>query len=150
MIVAGWCVVTSCYFVSLFLASWLYTSVTGWPTDVHRDVSGLVLGIVMVVAPYVIGGIYVRKTVRSRKSKAALWISLVPAVMEKVLVLLIGSWFVILGGSPVTLTNILMFVSAEAIPYFTVPYLLTFPLSVFVTLATAKAIGGGNRAVIGE
>lgn len=139
MIVAGWFVVTSSYFVTLFLASWLYTWITGWPTDVHRDVSGLVLGIMMVVVPYVIGGIYAGKTGRTRMSKAALWISLVPAVMEKALILLFGAWFVILGGRPVTLSNILMFVSAEALPYFTVPYLLTFPLSVLVTVVSAKA-----------
>ncbi|MGI6187041.1 MAG: hypothetical protein ACOYIL_11210, partial [Brevibacillus sp.] len=58
MIKNGWYVITGSYFVTLFLASWMYTAITKLPIDQHRDVSGLVLGSVMVVIPYIVGGLY--------------------------------------------------------------------------------------------
>lgn len=141
MIIAGWCVITGAYFVTLLLSSWIYTAITGWPTDQHRDVSGLVLGIVMVVVPYLVGGIYAGiAATRQSAGKAALWASLIPSLAEKAFVLAIGSLFVALGGSPINWPNIFMSVRAEAIPYFTPAYLLTFPLSMLASIITATIV----------
>lgn len=69
-----------------------------------------------------------------------MWIGILPAIAEKVLIFLIGSCYVIMEGSPVTWENVMMFVSAEAVPYYTNAYLLTFPLSVLVCVATAACV----------
>lgn len=65
---------------------------------------------------------------------------MVPAISEKVLIFLIGACFVVVEGNRVTWENVMMFVSAEAVPYFTNVYLLTFPLSVLVSVAAAACI----------
>lgn len=65
---------------------------------------------------------------------------MVPAISEKVLIFLIGTCFVVVEGNRVTWENVMMFVSAEAVPYFTNAYLLTFPLSVLVSVAAAACI----------
>lgn len=139
----GWFVITGSYFVVLLCSSWLYTGITGLPIDQHRNVSGLVLGSVMVVLPYVIGGLFAARSQEHPIEKAAFWMSLVPALSEKVLIFLIGALFVATGGDGggdgiVTWKAVMMFVSAEAVPYFTNLYLLTFPLSVLVCIGTAK------------
>jgi hypothetical protein len=136
----GWYVITGSYFVTLFLASWMYTAITKLPIDQHRDVSGLVLGSVMVVIPYIVGGLYAGIAHKRGATRAAVWIGILPAIAEKVLIFLIGSCYVIMEGSPITWENVMMFVSAEAVPYYTNAYLLTFPLSVLVCVATAACV----------
>ncbi|MGC5327352.1 hypothetical protein [Brevibacillus sp. SYSU BS000544] len=145
----GWFVITVSYFVVLFCSSWTYMGIIGLPIDQHRDVSGLVLGSVMVVVPYVIGGLFAARSQEYPIEKAAFWMSLVPALSEKILIFLIGAFFVATGGDGggdgiVTWKAVMMFVSAEAVPYFTNMYLLTFPLSVLVCVGTAKLFNRKN------
>lgn len=140
MIKNGWYVITGSYFVTLFLTSWMYTAITKLPIDRYRDISGLVIGSVMVVIPYLVGGLYAGISHKRGAARAAVWISMVPAISEKVLIFLIGACFVVVEGNRVTWENVMMFVSAEAVPYFTNVYLLTFPLSVLVSVAAAACI----------
>jgi hypothetical protein len=50
----GWGVVTAAYYLTLFVAAQTYIAITGIPIDHERHISGLVLGMVMLVVPYVI------------------------------------------------------------------------------------------------
>lgn len=145
MIKAGWFVITGSYFVTLLITSMTYTAVTNLPIDHHRDISGLIIGTVMVIIPYIIGGIFAGISQKTATERAAFWMSIVPAISEKILIFLLGALFVAGGGDGggdkiVNWDNVMLFVSAEAIPYFTNSYLLTFPLSVLISVATAKCL----------
>jgi len=74
----------------------------------------------MVVIPYIVGGLYAGIAHKRGATRAAVWIGILPAIAEKVLIFLIGSCYVIMEGSPITWENVMMFVSAEAVPYYTV------------------------------
>lgn len=143
VIQAGWYIITGSYFIVLLISSWTYTVITDLPIDHHRNLSGLAIGTVMVLIPYIIGGLYARKFEGRTKGKAAFWMSLVPAVCEKLFIFLIGALFVASGGDGggdgiVNWSNVMQFVGAEALPYFTNLYLLTIPVSVLICVVTAK------------
>lgn len=145
IIYVGWTLITGTYFITLLFASWAYMALTGLPIDHSRNISGLVIGTFMVVLPYLIGGYFVGKTVKQDVSKIAIWVGIVPSLSEKVLIYFIAALFVSAGGDGggdgiVNYTNVMGFASAEAVPYFRTPYLLTFPISILVCLVTSKLI----------
>lgn len=140
MIKAGWWIITGSYFITLFISSWTYTAITNLPIDRNREISGLIIGAVMVIIPYIVGGLYAGISHKREAVRAVIWISIVPAILEKVLIFVIGACYVAIEGNIVNWENTMMFVSAEAVPYFTNFYLLTFPLSVLVSVVAAKCI----------
>lgn len=155
MIVNGWCVITISYFLTLLLSSWIYRAITSLPIDQERDISGFVLGTIMVAIPYVIGGLFAARAKELPIVKTAFWMSIVPSIAERILIFLLGAFFVATGGDGggdgvVTYDAVMMFVSAEAVPYFTTHYLLTFPLSVIVCVGTGKLFNGITSSLHGR
>jgi hypothetical protein len=138
----GWGVVTAAYYLTLFVAARTYIAITGIPIDHERHISGFVLGTVMLIVPYVIGGLYAAREF-PRSSRDAFWVSVVPAVGEKVCVFLIGALFVAGGGAGggngiVTWDSVIMFITAEALPYFTPLYMAASVISPLVCILTAQ------------
>ncbi len=149
--VPGWFVVTAVYFLTLYGAATSYTAITNIPIDHQRDQSGLVLGMFVVTVPYLVGGIYAA-IADSRSIRSAFWVSIVPAISEKILVLLIGAAFVAGGGDGggdgiVTWESVIGFIRAEAIPYFTPFYIVAGSVfSVLVCIGSA-VLTGKRRSV---
>lgn len=135
--------VTCAYFFTLIPAISLYGLVFQLPPDRHRDISGSFIGTLMAIIPYMLAGLYVSlNTIRPLRD--AFWIGLIPAIGEKLGVYLIGAVFVAGGGDGggdgiVTIRNVMAFVNAEALPYYTYTYLwLGSIASVCACMLTAK------------
>ncbi|MED0756017.1 hypothetical protein P4S93_02525 [Aneurinibacillus thermoaerophilus] len=132
----GWLMITLCYFTVFLMATTLYGLITGLPIDRYRIYSGTYLGILLIIVPYFLTGIYARMFF-SHPVKSAFWLSVVPVVCEKVLIYFIGAVLLAAGGdgdtSGVTVMN---FIEAEAAPYFTPVYVilgfLSIPFSMWI------------------
>jgi hypothetical protein len=139
----GWMTVTCTYFLTLYAAFALYGLVFQLPPDHRRSLSGPFIGTFMVIVPYMLAGLYVSLN-SSRPLRDAFWISLVPAISEKLGIYLIGAVFVAGGGDGggdgiVKIRNVMMFAGAEALPYYTYTYLsLGTIVSVCACMITAK------------
>ncbi|WP_159887361.1 hypothetical protein [Paenibacillus puerhi] len=92
----GWFVITATYFVVYFSAGQLFASIAGLPSDRNTNISGLFMGACVIVFPYVRGGIYANRILKT--SSGAFWVSFVPVVCEKILLLLIGTLAVMGNG----------------------------------------------------
>jgi hypothetical protein len=128
---------TFLYFISFFLAARIFTYITHTPIDLGRKASGPVIGICLVIIPYIFNGLYCRK-VFSNPFKGALITSLILVVSERILIYLIG-FLLVLNGGDGSMNGIttLMFIQGEAAPYFTTPYIVmgifSICISVFVS-----------------
>jgi undecaprenyl pyrophosphate phosphatase UppP len=131
----GWILVTFLYFLTLFITGNALMNGNGVPTQLKLfNQTQLIMGIALIVIPYVVVGVYSRKFFK-KNFRRTLCVSLVPVMMERLLILTIGSFLVTNGGDG-TMEGIstLMFIQGEAIPYFTVPYFVCGLVSVFITI----------------
>lgn len=144
---SGWVVITLAYVSTLYFVGNLYSWLSGLPLDHQRSLSGLVIGSAMATIPYMIGGLFIKTSGKDRAEIPAIWTSVVPAIGEKILIFLIGAFFVASGGDGsgdgvVTWSSVSQFVQAEALPYYTPTYLSTIPLSVLACVATVRLAAG--------
>ncbi len=140
---SGWVVITLSYLSTLYFVVNLYSWLSGFPLDHHRNISGWVIGSAMATLPYVIGGLFIKTSRYERAEIPAIWTSIVPAIGEKILIFLIGALFVASGGDGggdgvVSWSSVSKFVRAEALPYYTLTYLCTVPLSVLCCVVTVR------------
>ena len=95
---SGWVVITLAYVSTLYFVGNLYSWLSGLPLDHQRSLSGLVIGSAMATIPYMIGGLFIKTSGKDRAEIPAIWTSVVPAIGEKILIFLIGAFFVASGG----------------------------------------------------
>jgi len=150
-LLGGWVLITLTYFLTLAATFTLYPILIHEPTDYNWNVSGTFIGIPLVIVPYVIAGLYVRSTFVERRA-AAVWVSLIPMVGERLLIYFIGRLFVLSGGDG-TMSGIttMTFIRGEAAPYYTYTYILCGFVSVAVCMIAAayspqRIVTGGDRS----
>ncbi|HEU4965499.1 MAG TPA: hypothetical protein VFV52_16865 [Bacilli bacterium] len=120
-IIAGWILVFLVYVVTLFVACQSYMALYHLPIDHKWDQSGLYIGSWLVIVPYVVAGFYARASL-VKPLTGAFWVSLVPIVMEKLLIFGIGYLFVV--GEPLyEMRDVMGFIRGEAAPYYTPLYI---------------------------
>jgi hypothetical protein len=134
-VLVGWVLVTFVYFITLLVSANVVSIGKGMSTQTELfERSQLVIGIALIVVPYVIAGLYSRRVLKNSLSKT-LAISIVPVIMERVLILSIGTYFVASGGDgSMNGINLMMFIQGEAAPYFTVPYIICGVFSILITI----------------
>ncbi len=138
-IAAGWAGTTIVYFLTLSASGAMYMLIFNEPPDRNWDRSGLVMGVAMLIMPYVIAGFYARLVFPDHPRTGAFWVSLVPVVGERVCIYGIGHFLALAGGdgSMEGITT-MMFIRGEAAPYFTIPYIVGGVSSIALCMAIAS------------
>lgn len=138
-ILLGWILIGSVYIVTLFIFSNFSYNGNGIPTDkVKFNQVQLILGVVLVIIPYVIGGMYARYMFKGNLEKS-LSIGLIPVIVERTLILVIGYFLVSSGGDgSMNGLSTLSFIQGEAAPYFTLLYIWAGLLSVLLVISISK------------
>jgi hypothetical protein len=136
--VGGWMVATSCYFLTLFSMFILYPLLFNEPVDHNWDLSGTFIGIPLIIIPYLIAGLYVKKAF-ANKWFGALWVSIIPVVSERLLIYLVG-YLLVLGGGDGSMKAIttMMFIRGEAAPFYTYTYIFCGIFSILICIITAS------------
>jgi hypothetical protein len=142
-IIVGWFIVTSTYIVTLALAHLLYRVIFQTPAGLDWATSGTFIGFFMLTIPYIVAGFFVRKSAH-QKIKTAIWVSVIPFISEKLLLLWIGSLFVRSKNSSIgAMTNFEFLRGDGGLPYFTVSYMVlgvfSILLCIFVATNTKRA-----------
>lgn len=120
------------------LSAFIFTAITHQPVDLARDRSGIVMGVCLVIIPYIFNGFLSRKLF-SNPFKGALVTSLILVIGERLLIYLIGLYFVLSGGEgPMDNRPVMLFIQGEAAPYFTLPYIMMGLLSVGICVFVAS------------
>jgi hypothetical protein len=81
VIFIGWVIITLTYFLTLAFSHILYRFVFQTPADFNWNTSGTFIGIFMLTVPYIVGGLFVRKTTIKPMLKA-FWVSIVPTLSK--------------------------------------------------------------------
>jgi hypothetical protein len=136
-IVIGWVVITMTYLITFTFSHLLYRLLFQIPADHNWTTSGIFMGIFMLTIPYIIGGKFVRKTT-IKPIKTAIWVSVVPAFSEKLLLLWIGAAFVITDPSIGATTSMSFLRGDGGLPFFTVPYMALSVLSISICIFVAS------------
>lgn len=137
-ILAGWILITFSYFVTFYYGVRAFYRITSTPIDLMRYESGLFLGSFLISIPYILGGLYARM-LSENPTREAFWISIVPAISEKLLIYLIGLWFYSSGGDgSIAGLTVMDFIQAEAAPYYTITYVIMSIVSVVITVFIAR------------
>ena len=115
------------YCLSLMMAFFLYNLFFDLPADHNRVVSGIFIGLFVMILPYVLLGIYINVIHVDRPLRASLCIGLFAILCERISIYFIG-WSLVRGGvvgwSNETMLSPINFVHAEALPYFTPAYII--------------------------
>lgn len=136
-IIAGWFIVTFTYLVTLASSHILYRMLFQTPADLDWGTSGIFIGFFMLTIPYIVAGFFVRKSA-NQKIKTALWVSVIPFISEKLLLLWIGSLFVRSNNSSIgAITNFEFLRGDGGLPYFTVSYMVLGVLSILLCIFVA-------------
>lgn len=135
--IGGWMVTTSSYFLTLFSMSILFPLLFRQPVDHNWDLSGIFIGTPLIIIPYLIAGLYVKK-VFAKKSSGALWVSIIPVLSERLLIYIIG-YLLVLGGGDGSMKDIstMMFIRGEAAPFYSYTYIFCGILSILICVITA-------------
>jgi hypothetical protein len=137
-IIASCILTTIVYFVTFVLVGLIFTAIVHQPIDLARDSSGTVIGVCLIILPYIFNGFLSRKLF-SNPIKGALITSLIIVIFERLVIYLIGLFFVLHGGErPTDNRSVLQFVQAEAAPFFTLPYILMGIVSVCISVFIAS------------
>ncbi|WP_169083925.1 hypothetical protein [Paenibacillus sp. PL91] len=137
-IVAGWMVITFSYFLTMYAMFTLYRAIFKEPIDYNWDLSGTFAGIPLLIIPYLLAGVYTSKVFVNKRS-AALWVSIIPVLCERLLIYLIG-YLLVLGGGDGSMNGIttMMFIRGEAAPYYTHTYIICGVISVLICMIVAS------------
>lgn len=115
------------YCITLFVAFILYNLFFDLPPDHNRAVSGIFIGLFVMIIPYVLLGIYMNVINIDSPLSASLLIGLFVILSERLSIYFIG-WSFVRGGadgwSYETIVSPINFVHAEALPYFTPTYII--------------------------
>jgi hypothetical protein len=134
-VLTGWVLITIVYFLVLIIGGASPMFVNGIPVEYTLfNTTQLIMGISLIVIPYIAAGIYCRIFFRENIKKT-LMVSFVPILMERVLIYLIGFLLVTNGGEGTTEgIHTLRFIQGEAAPYFTMSYVLCGLVSLMITI----------------
>ena len=105
------------YCLSLMIAFFLYNLFFDLPADHNRLVSGIFIGLFVMILPYVLLGIYINGIHVDSPLRASLFIGLFVILCERISIYFIG-WGLVRGGvvgwSNDTMLSPINFVHAEA------------------------------------
>jgi hypothetical protein len=136
VIFMGWIIITMTYLLTLAFSHILYRLLFQTPADHNWNSSGTFIGLFMLTVPYIVGGLFVRKTT-IKPIITAFWISIVPTLSEKSLLLWIGAAFVNIEPVIGATTSITFLRGDGGLPFFTVPYMVLSVLSIFICIFVA-------------
>ncbi|MEK3911804.1 hypothetical protein [Paenibacillus sp. FSL H7-0331] len=137
-IVGGWLVTTFGYFLTLFAMVTLYSILFKQPADYNWDLSGTFIGVPLIIVPYLLAGLYVKRSFVKKRS-GALWVSIIPVISERLLIYLIGYLLILVGGDgSINGITTMMFIRGEAAPYYTYTYMICGVFSIWVCMITAS------------
>jgi hypothetical protein len=136
VIFVGWVIITMTYLLTLASSHIIYRFLFQTPADHNWNTSGTFIGIFMLTVPYIVGGLFVRKTT-IKPIITAFWVSIVPALSEKFLLLWIGAAFVNTDPSIGATTSMAFLRGDGGLPFFTVPYMTLSVLSVCICIFVA-------------
>lgn len=120
-------VTAMCYFISIMVGSFFYNIIFDIPFDRNRVISGIFIGSFVTIIPYVLLGIYISLICQNKPLKNSIFIGLFVILSERLSLFLIGFNFVSAGTDGWTYERLLSpinFVYAEALPYFTLFYII--------------------------
>lgn len=136
MIFQGWFFVTLTYVITLVLSATVGALLKpdNDPAFFQNFVGGF-----LIIVPYVIAGIFVSGKF-SNPSKSALLISIVPVLGERLIIFLIGTYYVSERFLPGwNMYTVMMFIQAKTPAfYFTVPYIILGFISILITIVVAN------------
>ena len=115
------------YCLSLMVAFFLYNIIFDLPADINRAVSGIFIGLFIMILPYVLLGIYINVINKNSPLRASFLIGLFVILAERLSIYFIGWSFVrggVVGWSNENMLSPINFVHAEALPYFTLSYII--------------------------
>lgn len=116
-----------CYYISLMVAFGLYNIIFDLPSDRNRAVSGIFIGLFVIIIPYVLLGIFMNVINKNSPIRASFLNGLLVILSERLSIYFIGWTFVSTGTDSWSYDNIISpinFVSSEALPYFTPFYII--------------------------
>jgi hypothetical protein len=151
--ITGWIIVTIFYFVTLYLS--LRTGFLLFPFQKHMGGGYYIVleenktylryfvSLIMIVIPYLIVGIYIKK--RNFTKVDALWISVIPVVGERLLILILGS---ILASEHLykwDLSSIVPFIQIKTPAiYFSYAYFFSGVISILIAVAFTRKHSAKN------
>jgi hypothetical protein len=120
------------------LSAKIFTFITKEPIDLAAKTTGTIIGICLIIIPYIFNGYYCRK-VFSNPFKGSLITSIILVISERALIYLIGLKLFLSGGDgSVQGITTMIFIQGEAAPYFTLPYIIMGICSVCISVVVAS------------
>lgn len=136
LLLKGWILVVVTYFVTFLVSANLGALLKpeNHPSFLQNFVGGF-----MIIVPYLVSGIYARKAF-DNPIKGVLWLSIVPVISERVLIFLIGTYYVdqryLPGWNASTVIHFIQ-VKTPAF-YFSIPYITLGLASILISVTIAN------------
>lgn len=144
----GWVIIIATYFVTLLLSANIggllfptFDHLGGNSYQVNKQNASffqLFVALMMVIFPYVVGGFYTKKFLPEVK-QGAVWVSLIPVLAERMIIFLLGLYFVPQRFSNWNLNTVVPFIQWKTPAfYFNYMYIIAGLVSVMICIVVAN------------
>ncbi len=138
----GWFTITITYLLSFIVYTTIFYHITlTHYTDYHPPVLRFFTAVLFITIPYIVGGLYCRKTCNTNCKKYAFWISFVPVLGERIIIYFISAKLLsITLGKYVSIFNvkaIMKFIENNTLPHFNWIYVICGIISIFICMYTS-------------
>jgi hypothetical protein len=143
----GWVIITISYFITLYssvsIGSLLFPEQEYVGDNSYQIIEENILylkyfvTVMMIVVPYIIAGIYTK--ISHQSIKGTIWISVVPVVLERVIIFTLGLFYVPKFLSDWDLSSVVPFIQWKTPAlYFSYVYILSGIISIFIAIIFAN------------